>query len=142
MAEPGFTTCNFALRLVAPKAGQGADGAEAGVEMSSFVQDAHEQLRGLPFNEYRPIAIQEKQVPQGGEAVFIVNTNQFPEYEVRAFARSLEKNRVKLTLDWRETSGREIVSTQICVPNGENVVLGSDRMAGEPVMLLIKPNCR
>lgn len=141
-AEPGFSSCDLTLRLVAPQAAKPEAGAAAKLQMSSFVQDADEQLKSLPFSDYQPVAMQEQQVPQGATGRFQLSGGKFPDYEVEVHPKSLEKNRVKLVVDWRELGGREVISTQMCVPNGENVVLGNDRSPAGPVMVLIKPQCR
>lgn len=138
--KPAVMKCALTVRLIAPTDVKDAHYGE--VHMSSFVADANEQLQGLPFNGYRPLAIREAEVFAKQSAEFILSAEDTPRYKLQVSPQSLEEERVCLRVDWSEESGRSIVSTRIKVPNGENIVLGSDTVPGGPMLVIIKPKCR
>lgn len=135
--------CDVMVRLVEPKMEHRSKSADSEyARMSSFVEDAGEQLKALPFNEFRPLAMQQARVAKGAKTKFILGAKGSPSYRLVVEFISLVSNQVGLRVDWQERSGREIVSTQLKVPNGENVVLGSDKLKGGPKVILIKSQCK
>ena len=149
--EPAYSQashCDLMVRLVSAMGGPGVkEGQEVSLpaknlHMSSFVQDASDQLGALPFDDYRPLDRKEARVVKGQSVTFMLRAEGAADYKLSVEPKIISKKRVCLKVDWRERSGRKIVATRLKVANGENVVLGSDEGEHGPMVVLIKPVCK
>jgi len=50
--------------------------------------------------------------------------------------------RVKATIDWQDSRGRSVVSTQMGMANGERIALAAEGVGKGPVVLNLRVLCR
>ena len=109
--------------------------------MSSFLQDMDDQLKSLPFKGYETVDFKETRATFGKRAQVTLRGARTAPYTLSVVPHERGQGKVHLTVDWRDANRRSLLSTKLRVREGENVMLGTDKTAGKPLLVAIKVIC-
>ncbi len=129
--------CRIAVRMLRVTDGPALD--QSG--MSSFLEDMDDQLKSLPFKGYETVDFKETVAVFGKRAKVVLRGANTPAYTLAVIPHERGQGRVHLTVDWRGPDRRSLLSTKLRVREGENVMLGTDKTSGRPLLVAIKVMC-
>ncbi len=134
------TDCDVSVRVVK---GAVNDSEFKGKEMrvGKFISDMKNQLETLPYKEYTVLDSQKKLVAFGGKGAFTLADASKKIHSLSVSPLKKAEKRVTVMVDWKDPVGDTLVSTQLKVLNGENVVLGTDTSGDESTIMCITVDC-
>ena len=140
-AQINSSICTVGVRVINAISDAANPSAETEQESQLF-RDLGDQLRKLPFSQYRTVDYVEKQLRFNQRGKFVLQGAAADEhYMVAVLPQGAAADRVSLNVDWEDGSGAKLVSTRMKVPSGKHVVLGSEGNNGSSTIVSIHAIC-
>ena len=132
--------CDVLVRIIK---GEGNSEKFGGMDMKvgNYLNDMKSQLETLPYKQYNVLDSKSMKIGLGGKETFQMQDSQKQNHNVIINPLEIKGGRVKLMVDWTDAQGENLLSTQLRVVNGENVVLGTETSGDESTIMSINLDC-
>ncbi|MCB0324599.1 MAG: hypothetical protein KDD69_13545 [Bdellovibrionales bacterium] len=142
--------CDIQVRLIRASrdksSGNGAESAGIGgrqmPKMHALLADVSAQLEPLDFDEYVTIDQASRQVRFLHTETFGMTDTSGLRHVISVSPHEMSREKVHLLLDWTDPDGVRLVSTKMRVPNGQNVMLGSEGTRRACTLVGVKVACK
>ena len=118
------------------------DNATKEFHAGEFLADLQDQLGSLPFTRYEALSHEIQKVPLHEKGVFRVVGAGEEQNTVFVDVECITNDGARVQIDWNGSKEQSVVSSQMRVVNGQNLVVGTDHDDSASTILSIKVNCR
>ena len=138
--------CKISVRVLVAKRDSAT--SENKLNISSFAPEMGEQLEGLPFKDYQQLEFKHSQTDFSVPANFEFSGQNGSRHQLAITPRSASGGKVQISINWSDQTAllenrgnATVLKTNMRVPNGESVVVGTDTALADPVVLGLQIYC-
>ena len=124
---------------------RGSEPAEENVakqlEAGEFLADLRDQLQSLPYSHFDALSHERQKVPLHEKGVFRVLGANGDQNTVFVEIECIGHDGARIQIDWKDVEGSSLLSRQLSLVNGKNLVVGTDHADKVCPLMSVKVEC-